>query len=87
MKNLLAILIAVFAAQVLLVPGIARSAPQSRVVLESQSEQRVAFNTQSRKFHRLSCRWAKKCTKNCVVIPLSEAIRRAGVACKVCGGR
>ena len=46
----------------------------------------VAFNTQSHKYHCLECTWAKRCTKNCIEIPRSEAIRRGGVPCKVCGG-
>ena len=46
----------------------------------------VAFNTKSHKYHCLECTWAKKCTVNCVNIPRSEAIRRGGVPCKVCGG-
>lgn len=50
-------------------------------------ETQVAFNTNTLKFHGLSCRWAHKCTKNCVVIPLNDAVKRGGVPCKVCGGR
>jgi len=46
----------------------------------------VAFNTSSLKYHCLTCQWALKCTKNCVDIPKSEAIKRGGVPCKVCGG-
>jgi len=50
------------------------------------SDEIVAFNTKSRKYHCLECTWAKKCTVNCVNVPKSEAIRRGGVPCKVCGG-
>ena len=50
------------------------------------SDEIVAFNTKSLKYHCLECTWAKKCTVNCVNIPRSEAIRRGGVPCKVCGG-
>jgi diphthamide synthase subunit DPH2 len=45
----------------------------------------VYYNTQSHKYHKMSCIWAKKCTKNCIPIKRSEAITR-GVPCKVCGG-
>jgi hypothetical protein len=46
----------------------------------------VAFNTESKKYHCLDCEWARRCTMNCIRISLSEARRRGGVACKVCGG-
>lgn len=52
----------------------------------SGQEEVVAFNTKSLKYHCLSCEWAVKCTRNCIEIPRSEAIRRGGVPCKVCGG-
>lgn len=44
----------------------------------------VAFNTQTHKYHYLSCKWAKRCTVHCVDMPLSKAIREGGVPCKVC---
>ena len=46
----------------------------------------VIFNTQTLKYHDPSCTWARRCTRNCVAIPLSEAQRRGGMPCKVCGG-
>lgn len=46
----------------------------------------VAFNTNSRIYHKHSCEWAQKCTKNCISIDSSEARRRGGRPCKVCGG-
>ena len=52
----------------------------------SAEEEKVAFNTESKKYHCLTCQWAKKCTRNCVVVALSEAKRRGGVPCKVCSG-
>ncbi len=55
-------------------------------VQAAAQEEMVAFNTKSLKYHCLSCEWAIKCTVNCVQIPKSEAIRRGGVPCKVCGG-
>jgi hypothetical protein len=50
------------------------------------AEEVVAFNTKSLKYHCLQREWAKKCTVNCVNVTRSEAIRRGGVPCKVCGG-
>jgi hypothetical protein len=50
------------------------------------AEETVAFNVETKKYHCLSCRWAIACTKNCVEIGISEARRRGGVPCKVCGG-
>lgn len=61
------------------------SAKNAASTTAEQSE-KVAFNTKTRKYHALSCRWARKCTKSCIVIPRSEAIKRGGVPCKVCGG-
>ena len=46
----------------------------------------VAFNTQTYKYHQLWCRWAKKCTVNCVIMKKEQAVKRGGVPCKVCGG-
>lgn len=46
----------------------------------------VMFNTATLKYHKLYCKWAKKCTVNCVKIDKSQAIKRGGKPCKVCGG-
>ena len=46
----------------------------------------VVFNTQSLIYHRASCTSARRCTKNCVTIRLSEAQKRGGRACRICGG-
>ena len=45
----------------------------------------VMFDTQTLKYHKLGCQWAKKCTVNCIKIDKKEAIRRGGVPCKICG--
>ena len=50
------------------------------------ADDQVYFNTHTHKYHCLTCVWAKKCTANCVKISREEAIRRGGVACKICGG-
>ena len=46
----------------------------------------VMYNTKTGKFHSLNCRWAHKCTVNCIKIDRKEAIKRGRVPCKVCGG-
>ncbi len=46
----------------------------------------VMFNTKTHKFHQLWCRWADRCTVNCIKIDKKEAIKRGGIPCKVCGG-
>ena len=38
------------------------------------------------KYHKITCKWAKKCTKNCIKIEKKKAQQRGGVPCKVCGG-
>lgn len=47
----------------------------------------VVYNTKTGKIHSPSCKWAKKCTVNCIRIDRKEAVKRGGVPCKVCGGR
>ena len=46
----------------------------------------VMFNTQTLKYHKLGCQWAKRCTVNCIKIDRKEAIKRGGRPCKDCGG-
>jgi hypothetical protein len=50
-----------------------------------QAEEVVYFNTESLKYHCMTCKWAVKCTKNCVRMKKSEAEDR-GVPCKICHG-
>jgi hypothetical protein len=49
-------------------------------------DETVSFNTNTLKYHCVTCQWAKKCTKNCIKVKKSEAKARGGVACKVCNG-
>ena len=51
----------------------------------SYLQETVFYNTQSHKFHKMSCIWAARCTKNCIPITRGDALQR-GVPCKVCGG-
>jgi len=46
----------------------------------------VAYNTKSHIYHKHSCEWAQKCTRNCITIDSSEAKHNGGRPCKVCGG-
>ena len=50
------------------------------------TERMVIFNQHSLKFHDPNCAWAHRCTRNCISVPLSEAIKQGGAPCKVCGG-
>jgi hypothetical protein len=47
----------------------------------------VTFNTNTLKYHRPDCKWAIKCTKNCIETTPEKAKASGGVPCKVCGGR
>lgn len=46
----------------------------------------VVFNTQTHKYHKPGCRWAIKCTVNCIHIDKQQAKAKGGIPCKVCGG-
>lgn len=50
------------------------------------ADSQVYFNASNGKVHKMSCTWGQRCTRNCIVIPRSEAYKRGGVPCKVCGG-
>jgi hypothetical protein len=50
------------------------------------AEQKVFFNTKSLIYHHDGCIAASRCTVNCVWISRSDAIKRGGRACKLCGG-
>lgn len=53
----------------------------------SANAESVVFNTKSLKYHSPSCQYAKKCTQNCIKVEKSDAVKRGGVPCKVCGGK
>lgn len=42
------------------------------------------YNTNTGKYHRQECKWAIKCTKNCIDLTLKEIKDRKGIPCKVC---
>lgn len=47
----------------------------------------VTLNTSTLKYHCPTCKWALKCTRNCVQSTLGEAKQQGAKACKVCRGR
>lgn len=51
----------------------------------SRVQETVYYNTKSKAFHKFSCIWAKKCTKNCIPLDKKEAMFE-GRPCKFCGG-
>lgn len=55
-------------------------------VCENSLAYSVAYNKKSHVYHKHSCEWAIKCTKNCITIDSAEAKHRGGRPCKVCGG-
>ena len=48
--------------------------------------QTVFFNTKSLIYHHDGCIAANRCTVNCIWTSLSDAIKRGGRPCKLCGG-
>jgi hypothetical protein len=52
----------------------------------SSTDPDAVFNVQSKIYHQAACASARRCTKNCVVMKLSEARKRGGRACLICGG-
>lgn len=46
----------------------------------------VVFNVKTHKYHAMGCKYAIKCTVNCIKIEKQQAKARGGVPCKVCGG-
>ncbi len=46
----------------------------------------VVFNTNSHIYHAPWCKWADRCTVNCIKTSKQNAIMRGGRPCKVCGG-
>jgi len=46
----------------------------------------VVLNTNTLIYHKESCIWAQKCTKNCVKVKKVHAIENGARPCKVCGG-
>ena len=48
--------------------------------------QTVVMNTKTYIYHNPTCKWAKKCTKNCIKTTKQKAQDQRARACKVCGG-
>lgn len=45
----------------------------------------VVMNTKTYIYHSPSCKWAKKCTKNCIKTTKQKKQAQGARACKVCG--
>lgn len=45
----------------------------------------VIMNTKTYIYHSPTCKWAKKCTKNCIRTTKQKAQTQGARACKVCG--
>jgi methylphosphotriester-DNA--protein-cysteine methyltransferase len=58
----------------------------SAAMAKEQKDPDAVFNVESKIYHRMTCAAARRCTRNCVVMKLSEARRRGGRACKICRG-
>lgn len=50
------------------------------------SAETVIMNTKTLIYHSADCKWAKKCTKNCVKTDKKKALDQGARACKICGG-
>ncbi len=51
----------------------------------AEPDEIVAFNQKSGVYHNPSSEWAKRCTRNCIYIPKSQAIQRGGRASRSSG--
>ena len=47
--------------------------------------QTVIMNTKTYIYHSPDCKWAKRCTKNCIKTTKQKAQAQGARACKVCG--
>ena len=52
----------------------------------ASDEEIVKLNTKTYIYHSIDCKWAKRCTKNCISSTKEKAKSRGARACKVCGG-
>ena len=87
LRRIIILLGLVLALGVVWTPRPALAAPKDAPIAGEKKEQQVSFNVKTLKYHSLTCKWAVRCTRNCIVISKSEAIKRGGVPCKICGGR
>lgn len=46
----------------------------------------VVMNTKTYIYHSSTCKWAKRCTKNCIKTTKDKAKSQGARPCKVCGG-
>lgn len=68
-------------------PAVRAHAPHPQIAASAEAKEEVVFfNVRSHKYHCLTCGYARRCTANCIEVPVSEARKRGGVPCKICGG-
>lgn len=58
--------------------------PEISYKMPASDENIVVFNPKSLKYHKEFCEWAIKC-KRCIKITETNAVKRGGKPCKVCG--
>ena len=46
----------------------------------------VVMNTKTYIYHSSTCKWAKRCTQNCIKTSKDNAKSQGARPCKVCGG-
>ena len=46
----------------------------------------VVMNVKTYIYHNPDCKWARRCTKNCIKTTIEQAKAQGARACKVCGG-
>jgi hypothetical protein len=88
MNKFLALAVSFVALMPSTAPALANGPEQSNghILIATKDSDIVDFNTNTLKFHDPNCLWARRCTVHCIKITRSEAFKRGGVPCKVCGG-
>ena len=50
------------------------------------SDTMVVLNLKTLIYHKPDCAAAKRCTKNCIILPKNNVIKRGARPCEKCGG-
>lgn len=58
----------------------------SAVVPVLAADTMVVFNLKTFIYHKPDCPSAQRCTKNCIVLPKNDVIKKGGRPCEKCGG-
>jgi len=46
----------------------------------------VVLNVKTLIYHKPDCAAAKRCTRNCIILPKNDVIKRGATPCGLCGG-